>query len=250
MDTNSWPSGWIYDRGGGEKIRIFFGTFVHYDAKNNSSIWREYMRIRIKMDVRIPIKRKKKIVRKDKSEVIVTCKYEKLGDFCFICGMLSHTERFCRKKLEGSEGEISKEWGQWLRAPPRKMTGGNRSKWLREEGDGEWGRKDGKDNYEAENPGFQNTELARPATTCIIEGIMHTNRDLLVHMGIIYTVRREIQKGTSIMGWTLRSYMGLIYKKEKDKELKPSSLIYRQKLQTRTLLFLMGLCGDLFNIIG
>lgn len=84
--------------------------------------------------------------------------------------MLSHTERFCRKKLEGSEGEISKEWGQWLRAPPRKMAGSNRSKWLREEGDGEWRRKEGKDNYEAENQGFQNTGLARPTTNLHIRG--------------------------------------------------------------------------------
>lgn len=45
----------------GKQLGNFFGTFVQYDAKNNSSIWREYMRIRIKMDVRKPIKRKKKL---------------------------------------------------------------------------------------------------------------------------------------------------------------------------------------------
>lgn len=45
-----------------KQLGNFFGTFVQYDAKNNSSIWREYIRIRIKMDVRKPIKRKKKIV--------------------------------------------------------------------------------------------------------------------------------------------------------------------------------------------
>lgn len=75
----------------GKQLGNFFGTFLQYDSKNNSSIWREYMRVRIRLDVRKPLKRKKKIVKKDKSEVVVTCKYEKLGDFCFICGLLSHT---------------------------------------------------------------------------------------------------------------------------------------------------------------
>ena len=95
----------------GKQLGNFFGTFVSYDAKNNSSIWREFMRLRIKVDVRKPLKRRKKIVKKDKSEIMVTCKYEKLGDFCFICGLLSHTERFCKKKLETNEDEITKDRG-------------------------------------------------------------------------------------------------------------------------------------------
>lgn len=123
----------------GKQHENFFGTFLQYDANNNSSIWRECMRLRIRVDVRKPLKRKKKIVKKDKSEVIVQCKYERLGDFCFTCGLMSHTERFCKKKLESNSGEVSKEWGSWLRAPPRKAVGASKSKWLQEEGDGEWG---------------------------------------------------------------------------------------------------------------
>lgn len=128
---------------------------MQYDAKNNSSIWREFMRIRIKVDVRRPLKRKKKIVKKDKIKVVFTCKYEKLGDFCFICGLLSHTERFCQNKLETEEGSITREWGHWLRAPPRKMAGNSRSKWLRAEGEGDWGRQEVRDTHRAENQGFQ-----------------------------------------------------------------------------------------------
>lgn len=40
----------------GKQLGNFFGTFVHYDAKNNSILWREYMRLRIKIDVRKPLK--------------------------------------------------------------------------------------------------------------------------------------------------------------------------------------------------
>lgn len=95
----------------GKQLGNFFGVFLEYDSKNNSSIWRECMRVRIWLDVRKPLKRKKKIIRKDGSNFTVTCKYERLGDFCFSCGMVTHTERFCRRNLEkrGSEGE--RDWG-------------------------------------------------------------------------------------------------------------------------------------------
>lgn len=45
----------------GKQLGDFFGEFVQYDAKNNSSIWMEYMRIKIWVDVRKPLKRRKKL---------------------------------------------------------------------------------------------------------------------------------------------------------------------------------------------
>lgn len=145
----------------GKQLGNFFGSFVQYDSNNNSSIWREYMRLCIKVDVRNPLKRKKKICRKDKSEVIVQCKYEKLGDFCFVCGLLSHTERFCPKKHGVGSKSVSKDWGSWLRAPPRRSAGGSRSKWLREEGDDSWGSKFGNDAGKERFSGFQNPDYPR-----------------------------------------------------------------------------------------
>lgn len=131
----------------GKQLGNFFGSFLEYDSNNNSSIWREFMRLKIRLDVRKPLKRKKKICKRDKTEVIVHCKYERLGDFCFTCGLLTHTERFCQKKFEGDGSLVSKEWGAWLRAPPRRNGGGGRSKWLREEGGSDWSSKLGNDNY-------------------------------------------------------------------------------------------------------
>lgn len=63
----------------GKQLGNFFGTFVSYDPNNNSSIWRECMWIKIKIDVRRPLKRKKKICRKNGTENIIICKYERLG---------------------------------------------------------------------------------------------------------------------------------------------------------------------------
>lgn len=132
------PSGYMSEVVG-KQLGNFFGSFVSFDPSNIKSIWREYMRVRIKVDVRLPLKRKKKICKKDKSEFIVNCKYEKLGEFCFICGLLSHTERFCKKKISGEMDGNSREWGAWLRAPPRRHTAQGRSKWLRDETNEGWG---------------------------------------------------------------------------------------------------------------
>lgn len=52
-----------------------------------------------------------------------------------MCGILSHTERFCPKKFGVDTESISRDCGSWLGAPSRRAAAGGRSKWLREEGD-------------------------------------------------------------------------------------------------------------------
>lgn len=130
----------------GKQLGNFFGEFLEYDVKNNTSIWRECMRLRIKLDVRKPLKRKKKIVKKDGKEFTVTCKYERLGEFCFLCGLVSHSERFCRRFIDKRRTEGEKEWGRWLKAPPRRAVNQSQSRWLRDEGDATWEAKIGEQN--------------------------------------------------------------------------------------------------------
>lgn len=131
------PSGFMSEAVG-KLLGNFFGEFLEYDCKNNSSLWREFMRIRVRLDVRKPLKRRKKITKKNGGEVMVSCKYERLGEFCFTCGMLSHTERYCKKFLSRASDEGSQEWGSWLRAPPRRTGGQARSKYLRGDDDAGW----------------------------------------------------------------------------------------------------------------
>lgn len=146
----------------GKQLGNFFGEFLLYDVKNDSSIWRECMRLQIRIDVRKPLKRKKRITRKNGQDFVVTCKYERLGDFCFSCGLVTHSERFCRRNLDSRDGGGSKEWGVWLRAPPRRAIGSGSSKWLREEGDADWVERIEKENRKTRptgsNSGSQDTE--------------------------------------------------------------------------------------------
>lgn len=124
----------------------FFCKFVVYDPNNNSSIWRECMRIRILVDIKKPLKRKK-ICRKNGTECIVQCKYKRLGEFCFICGMVTHTERFYSKRLHSNSSDLLKEWRNGLKAPPRRVAGQERSMWLRKDCDVDWGNNFGIGSY-------------------------------------------------------------------------------------------------------
>lgn len=46
-------------------------------------------------------------------------KYERLGLFCFFCGIMGHSEKFCRNRAKEVSGETSLPYGSWLRATAR-----------------------------------------------------------------------------------------------------------------------------------
>ncbi|XP_075489138.1 uncharacterized protein LOC142527993 [Primulina tabacum] len=117
----------------GKLLGNFIGKFVTYDISNNSSIWRTFMRIRVTVDVSKPLKRFKKIRKQGEDWTIVNFKYERFTQFCFICGLLGHTDRFCDKLFTILEDDIKKKWGIWLRAPIRKNTNTEGSRWLRDD---------------------------------------------------------------------------------------------------------------------
>ena len=45
----------------GSQIGSFLGELVVYDVGNNSGNWRQYMRVRVRLNVRKPLKQWKKI---------------------------------------------------------------------------------------------------------------------------------------------------------------------------------------------
>ncbi|XP_019200260.1 PREDICTED: uncharacterized protein LOC109193890 [Ipomoea nil] len=78
-----------------EKIGDFAGVFLHVDDRNFTRPWVSYYRIRITHDVTAPIKRRMKMVLRDGSSTWVNFKYERLHMFCFFCGKMGHTDKFC-----------------------------------------------------------------------------------------------------------------------------------------------------------
>ncbi|PNX91013.1 hypothetical protein L195_g047142 [Trifolium pratense] len=45
----------------GTKLANYIGAFVEYDKNNNSSFWRQYMRLRVRVDVRQPLKKDSRV---------------------------------------------------------------------------------------------------------------------------------------------------------------------------------------------
>ena len=69
------------------------------------------MRIRVRLDVRLPLLRWKKIRKADAGLVIVHFQYEQLGFFCYLCVLIGHTDVFCPRLFQEYEQEVKPEWG-------------------------------------------------------------------------------------------------------------------------------------------
>ena len=112
-------------------IGNYVGTFLESDEHNLMGVWRNYMRIRVAIDVRKPLKRRMKLKKAGGDWIWVDFKYEHLNIFCFICGLLGHTEKQCPQLYECTSGEIVKAYGHWMKAPNRRNAMNSGDRWLR-----------------------------------------------------------------------------------------------------------------------
>lgn len=67
----------------------------------------------------------------------VNFKYERLSTFCFVFGLIGHSERDCNLVYANPDKEIARAYGVWLRAPTRNSSNQNvGAKWLRNGAEG------------------------------------------------------------------------------------------------------------------
>lgn len=116
----------------GKLLANYIGKFVGYDPTNNSCVWREYMRLRVLVDVRQPLKKERKVRVAGGEWSIVKFRYEKLAIFCFVCGCIGHTDQFCEVLFSKGRDDGFRGWSMELRAEARRGAGGGRSQWLKE----------------------------------------------------------------------------------------------------------------------
>ncbi|GAU36150.1 hypothetical protein TSUD_316790 [Trifolium subterraneum] len=117
----------------GRTLANYMGSFMEYDKNNNSSFWRQYMRIRVRMDVRQPLKKDTRMKNKEGEWCTVNFMYEKLGVFCFVSGIMGHAENKCEVRYAMEQDDGTREWTAYIRTRPRRQGGRIVSKWLREE---------------------------------------------------------------------------------------------------------------------
>ena len=94
-----------------QNIGDYIGEFQASDENNLMGVWRNYMRIRVSIDVRKPLKRRMRLKKSGGDWVWIDFKYERLQVFCFICGLLGHTERQCLSLYDYPDDDIIKPYG-------------------------------------------------------------------------------------------------------------------------------------------
>lgn len=112
-------------------IADYIGRFIVSCPSNFTGVWREFMRIRVEINLAKPLKRRMKMKVTRDDWFWINFRYENVPSFCFICGVIGHTERFCSQLFENEEHEIVKPYGAWLRAPLRGQVKPIEAKWLR-----------------------------------------------------------------------------------------------------------------------
>jgi hypothetical protein len=145
VQVHNLPTGFMTERVG-KTLANYIGSFVEYDKNNKGSFWREFMRIKVRIDIRQPLKKESRVKNQGGNWCTVHFKYEKLGVFCFVCGIIGHGENRCAVRFSMVEDDGSRAWSKDLRAEPRRRGGRQTSKWLLND---EGGRSDAQDDSPA-----------------------------------------------------------------------------------------------------
>lgn len=113
-------------------IGNYIGKYSSSCPKNFTGVWREYLRVRVLINVDKPLKRGMKIYRNKEEGFWVNFKYERVPTFCFIRGVIGHSDRFCHKLFEETEDSIVKPYGVFMKAPDRRINKQIGARWLRD----------------------------------------------------------------------------------------------------------------------
>ncbi|TXG71426.1 hypothetical protein EZV62_000005 [Acer yangbiense] len=81
--------------------------------------WGKFLKVKVQIDITKPLKRWLHL-KLDKSNdiVMVSLKYERLPEFCYVCGRIGHANKECsdvEAKIKALKG-VSTKFGSWMRA--------------------------------------------------------------------------------------------------------------------------------------
>lgn len=118
-------------------IGNFVRQFIHMDPNFFDDMWKAIMRIRAKVDIQKPLKVKMKIKKQGGDWNCIQFKYERLPNFCFFCGIIRHSDRFCEKRFDALANQRELKYDKSLRAPNRPTLQLTRVRWLTTSGGGQ-----------------------------------------------------------------------------------------------------------------
>ncbi|XWS77205.1 hypothetical protein CRYUN_Cryun01aG0241600 [Craigia yunnanensis] len=94
------------------------GDVLEVDTSENQLAWGKWLRVRVNINVHRPLKRGKLISLDEGKKLLTWFKYERLPDFCYICGIIDHQELDCKVaiSIQKDHKKLHWEFGPWLRA--------------------------------------------------------------------------------------------------------------------------------------
>ncbi|XP_039062850.1 uncharacterized protein LOC120207461 [Hibiscus syriacus] len=113
------PEGFVSERMA-KLFGNFISEFLEYDASDVSLGYKGCIHSRVRIDVRQPLKRNKKLALPNRNHVYAAFQYEKLRLFCFICEKSGHGEGFCPIRILYEKQDFVFQWDNSLHAPPRQ----------------------------------------------------------------------------------------------------------------------------------
>ncbi|CAL1368559.1 unnamed protein product [Linum trigynum] len=90
-----------------QKIGARFGTMIWTDSRRENA-WNDILRIRVGIDIRIPLKHELKLNLKGKIHTYEV-KYERLPMFCFSCGLVGHPKLNCPNPSSDGKDRVGPE---------------------------------------------------------------------------------------------------------------------------------------------
>lgn len=101
----------------GELLGSKIGRVLEVDCATNSLAWGKCLRVRVLLNVAKPLMRGTKVNFNGVTSIVIF-RYEKLCDFCFMCGKLDHLDRDCPSLFvhEGPVVRGKRQYEAWLKA--------------------------------------------------------------------------------------------------------------------------------------
>jgi hypothetical protein len=110
----------------GEDLGRKIGAVEEVEIDSDGKAVGKFLRVKVKLNITKPILRGS-MIEIDESGRTGWCPfaYEYLPDFCYVCGIIGHTEKECKHKLDRGERA---QYGSWLRADVERRWGEDRSR--------------------------------------------------------------------------------------------------------------------------
>nr|GMD19222.1 uncharacterized protein LOC109173053 [Ipomoea batatas]GME06899.1 uncharacterized protein LOC109173053 [Ipomoea batatas] len=123
------PLGFFSERAA-TAIGNFIGEFIRIDEESFKGWWKSFLRIRVRLNINKPLVSQMRVRKNGGDWSWINFRYERLPHFCFICGLIGHTEMFCPKPIDDLNSSSEKQFGAWLRAPNRRPSPVTGNRWV------------------------------------------------------------------------------------------------------------------------